>query len=270
MCRTAAPLGAAGTVAGALMLIVDLDLPPGALLAPPAPDATDLAQKAGALWFTAERPDCQVSDGRVRQLQARGRDLVALPVEGNDLNCRHVVSGGGEYLSLTARTACGFSTELGDIAPCLGLFVIFSAPDGPAQTLAAVVAHGSRDYLFLNHDDGALTLGRRNADTAASVPVPAAARRPVLALARVDQTGLALSVDDGPIVEVPDPEALQDGAHTGFIGCRRQRAGLLKSLGAGHIYDVGFMPDTDPFSAGLADFKAALTARAKGHGAHGV
>ncbi|MEL6798299.1 MAG: hypothetical protein AAFO80_00350 [Pseudomonadota bacterium] len=252
------------------MLELDLDLPPGVLLDPPAPDLGQLAARHGAIWFTATQPHCVVDGGRVVEIAAFGADITARPVDGNTLNCRHSVAGGSPSLAMTARMACGFSADLGAVGPCLGLFVIFSAPDSPARTLVAVSAEGSRDYLYLSHDDGTLFLGRRNGNAVASVPAPAAAQRPILALARIDSAGLAVSVDGGPPVSVPDAEAVLEGDVTTFIGCRRQREGLYKTLGAGHIYDAGFLPSIDPFSDDLAPLRQALIARVKGLGADGV
>ena len=252
------------------MLELDLDLPTGALLDPPAPDAVQLAARHGVIWFTAAQPHCVVDGGRVVEMTALGADITARPVDGNALNCRHATTDNFPFLAMTARTACGFSADLGAVGPCWGLFAIFSAPDVPARTLVAAAAAGSRDYLYLSHDEGTLWLGRRNGDAVASVPAPAAGQRPILALARSDSAGLALSVDGGTPVRAPDAAAALEGDVTGFIGCRRQREGLYKTLGAGHIYDVGFLPRLDPFSDDSAQLRQALLARIKGLSANGV
>ncbi|MEM9475461.1 MAG: hypothetical protein AAGA71_09215 [Pseudomonadota bacterium] len=250
------------------MLTVDMDLPPGALLAPGGGDAAHMAAELGIVWFTAQTPECRVSDGRVKAIEAVGGGVVAQPVDGNAGNCRHMAANGSAYLSMTDRVACGFSADIGSVSDVLSFAVIFAAPNGPARTLAAVSAEGSRDYIALTQDAHDLTLARRNGAEIAITCPPS--DRPALALARIDAEGLALAMADGPPVRVDDPAALPMGRVTGFIGCRRQRAGLYKTLGAGHFYDVAFMPGLNAFSPALDTLCSAMTTRVQEIGAHAV
>ena len=64
--------------------------------------------------------------------------------------------------------------------------------------------------------------------------------------------------------------ALPVGAVTGFIGCRRQRAGLYKTLGAGHFYDIAFMPGLDVFSPASDTLRTAMKTRVQEIGANAV
>ena len=250
------------------MLTVDMDLPPGALLAPGGGDAAHMAAEMGVVWFTAQAPECRVSDGRVQAIEAVGGGAVAHPVDGNAGNCRHMTGNGSAYLSMTDRVACGFFADIGSVSDVLSFAVIFAAPNGPARTLAAVSAEGSRDYIALTQDADHLTLARRNGAEVAITGPPS--DRPALVLARIDEKGLALAMADGPPVRVEDPAALPVGSVTGFIGCRRQRAGLYKTLGAGHFYDIAFMPGLDVFSPALDTLRTTMKTRTQEIGAHAV
>ncbi|MEL6642572.1 MAG: hypothetical protein AAFQ79_01445 [Pseudomonadota bacterium] len=251
-----------------MILTLDVDLPPGALLPAVGPDAAHMAAERGVVWFSANPPGCRVADGRVEGIEAVGGGSVAEPVEENTGNCRHVVANGQAYLSLTDRSACGFSAEIGSVSGVLSFAVIFAAPKGPARTLAAVSAAGARDYIALTQDARNLTLARRNgAEIGVRCPP---LDQPVLVLARVDADGLWLAQGDGPPVHAADPEALPTGPVAGFIGCRRQRAGLYKTLGAGHLYDIAFMPEIDVFSPALDTLRAAMVARTEDIGAYAV
>lgn len=250
------------------MLMLDADLPPGALLPTAGPDAAHMAAESGVVWFSANPPGCRVGDGRVEAIEAVGGGPVAEPVEQNTRNCRHVGANRSAYLSLTDRMACGFSAEIGSVSDVLSFAVIFAAPKGAARTLAAVSAAGSRDYIALTQDARDLTMARRNGAEIGFTCPPS--DQPVLILARVDADGLWLAQGDRPPVHAADPEALPTGAVTGFIGCRRHRAGLYKTLGSGHLYDIAFMPKMDVFSPSLDTLRAAMVARTENLGAHGV
>jgi hypothetical protein len=153
---------------------------------------------------------------------------------------------------------CGFT--LAGAVPKVGPFtaaVIFESPDDDARSLFALNTGASNNMIFLSEADGLLFAKDRAGSVEVSLPAPvrSAARRLVI----VSFTGRELHLWAGGVMATGAgrPEGLDAPADL-FIGCRSNRPGLQKTLGASRIYDVMFWPTRALLGAQDAADVAAL------------
>jgi hypothetical protein len=235
------------------MLVIDMDLPPGALLT--AEDAP-LPRDLGGLRYGPG----EGAASRLTALDPVPEGPRAVAVAGNADGCRVEEAGGARYLAFETGLPRGFATEAPVEMGAASLAVLFRAPEGEARTLAALCAPGSRDYLHLTVRDGAAEFAWRDAPGAAVEVGDVGA--PVLLMASAAGGVLSVGTDrTGPVRA--EAAAFAAGPWTLFIGCRRQREGLKGTLGAARIADVVLYPDTDIFGDAAAPLRAALLARLK-------
>jgi hypothetical protein len=233
------------------MLVIDMDLPKGALLEaedPPLPRAL-----GGLRYGPGES-----AGHRLRVLHAVPEGPRAVAVEGNAEGCRVEELRGARYLAFETGLPRGFATEEPVEMGTASLAVIFRAPEGEARTLAALCPPGSREYLHLTVRDGAAEFAWREA-AGATVEVGDTGA-PVLLMASAVGGVLSVGTDRAGPVRA-EAAALTAGPWTLFIGCRRQREGLKGTLGAARIADVVLYPDVDLFGDEAAGLRAALLAR---------
>jgi hypothetical protein len=233
------------------MLVIDMDLPKGALLAeaeePPLPRAL------GGLRYGPGGS----AEPRLRVLHPVPEGPRAVAVEGNAEGCRVEATGGARYLAFEAGLPRGFATEAPLEMGAASLAVVFRAPEGDARTLAALCAPGSRDYLHLTVRDGAAEFAWRDAP-GATVAV-GDMREPVLVMASAVGGVLSIGTDRAGPVRA-EAAGFAAGPWTLFIGCRRAREGLKGTLGAARVADVVLFPDVDLFGDEAAGLRAALLA----------
>lgn len=220
-------------------------------------DALAAAMAAsGAAWFAAD-PDHVLVDGD-DIIGWRGR------VGGAVLRPNAPNQGGAQFslnpMGFLLRTGvhCGFT--LAGAAPNLACFtaaVIFSAPEDDIRTLFALNTGASNDMIFLSQADGQIFAKDRSGAVEAALPAPA--RSPVWRMAIVSYTGRALHLwaDGAQALGQGVAQGMQ-GAGDLFVGCRSNRAGLAKTLGAGVIRDVMFWPDRALLAEGASPDSAAL------------
>ena len=233
------------------MLVLDAELPEGALLVRPSSSQQGL----GGLRYSVHQCD----EDRAMRLAPFPEGPVALPVEGNDAGCSVRTIGQARYLAFEANRACGYHTEKPIEMRSASIAVFFWSPDGDPRTLAALCPPEKRNYLHLTVRDGTATLGYRDEDHDLALSLGDVALRPTLLMVSAQPGTLSMGTGAGAPVSsssAPFPE----GPMVLYIGCRRFRAGLKSSLGAARISDVILYPDLDLFDPEAADIRDRLSA----------
>lgn len=249
------------------MLTLDRDLPPGALLPQPPLAVTEAAAAAGGICYAPGGAEL-AGDG-VARIVPSGAGEIAEPVEGNAGNLTLDGSGPTRRFQFRRRTACGFAAALPGAPASLSLAILFRAPEGPGGTLAAVTPVDGRDYTFLSHEDGAVSLSKRKAAAELRCPLPSALSA-TLVLAHAAGRNWALALNAGPIQRIGTAPEFAPGAYDLFIGCRRRRAGLHSALGAPQIFGVIALPDVNIFDDSASPLRDALHARRDEIARHGL
>ncbi len=232
-------MGSARKLAGALMIVLDVDLPEGALLSKP-----DISEdRLGGLRFSAKELD----RSHAHSLVPMPGGPTALPVEGNTDGCPVGTFGQVRFLAFESNRACGFQTEVPIQMRSTSIAVFFWSPDGDPQTLAALCPPEDRNYLHLTVRGGIASFGYRDADSDVSIDIPDLVRAPTLLMASAKADALTIGTHVGAPVSRSAP-AFPEGPLNLYIGCRRFRSGLKNSLGCARIADVVFYPDLDLFA----------------------
>ena len=226
------------------MIEVGVSLPKAALVSGQNGTLTGRLSRMGAHWFSFESALVDRVDGDIRSVTARTGDLALKPVDGWDGSGRIETCHGADMLAGTARMNAGLRTEGTLEGETLGLAVIFSAPHGPAGTLWCVDTVAGESAIHLTHEDDGLALRDRRGSASATSPLPGAPGDLHLVFAQLGPDRVTLMAG-GAQVSAAMPASFAPGAAHVFIGCRRDRAGLTKSLGGFRIADVLAFPDLD-------------------------
>lgn len=234
----------AGASAGAGVLTIGCDLPPGVLLgAETAAFAAALAP-AGAHWLSARPAQGLIEGDEVTgwALVAGGRS--AIPAHSNAGRNAIGTWRGHSVIALQTGRNGGFVVpDIVDEAGRFSLAVIYAAPDGDARTLGSLTLgpEGSENLFFLSHSEGTLVAKDRAGGVTAEIPVAGPQEDFRLAITSWDGARLLLSTG-GAMAEARGTMAGAEGPVSLFVGCRGHRRGLQKTLGAARIAEVIFWP----------------------------
>ena len=194
---------------------------------------------SGGIWFAANADEVLVDGEAITGWRAR--------VGGLDLRPSAPNSGGSAFdtqnpsFVLQTGVHCGFT--LAGAVQKVGRFtaaVIFAAPDDDIRSLFALNTGAANDMIFLSEAEGQIFAKDRAGGVGVYLPSPQR-RNTRWRMAILSYTGRELhlwadgakSVGTGVAVGMDGPADL-------FVGCRSNRAGLSKTLGAGSIRDVLF------------------------------
>ncbi len=194
---------------------------------------------SGGIWFAANADEVLVEGDAITGWRAR--------VGGVDLRPSAPNSGGFTFdtqnpsFVLQMGVHCGFT--LAGAVQNVGRFtaaVIFAAPDDDIRSLFALNTGAANDMIFLSEAEGQIFAKDRAGGVGVYLPSPQR-RSNRWRMAILSYTGRELhlwadgakSVGTGVAVGMDGPADL-------FVGCRSNRAGLSKTLGAGRIRDVLF------------------------------
>ena len=222
------------------MLEIAARLPPGALI---GGDDQALAQallRTGGARFVAREADILWANGSItgwRESHMAIEAAVAGPNTGNS----RFVAGPPSAMVCAEGLNCGFALQ--GFAPEVEAFTVavIYRSEGEAKTLASVFTGQSHNMIFLTEGDGVILAKDKMNSVELSLPVPAG-KGAKLVLLGFDGRGLWLLAGDA---EVSVRGAVPDLAHQAdfFIGCRSNRGGLAKTLGASRLHEVLFWPD---------------------------
>lgn len=239
--RRAPILGRIGKIAlGGYVLTIAQDLPMACLLDGDGKALEGAVAASGGMWFRAHPDHVLISGDTITGWRARVGGVDLRPSAPNEGASRFDL----EPMSFVLRTGvhCGFT--LPNATQRTARFtaaVIFAAPADDIRTLFALNTGASNDMIFLSEADGQIFAKDRAGGVAAYLPSPR--RSAAWRMAIVSYTGRSLHLWADGVQAVGQGVALgMDAAADMFVGCRSNRAGLAKTLGAGRIRDVLFWP----------------------------
>jgi hypothetical protein len=201
----------------------------------------------GGMWYTAHPDDVLVNGDEISGWRPRAGQGELRPSQPNQGNGQYSLDPPGFVLRTGVH--CGYTLPAAlATGECFTAAVIYDAPQEDIRTLFAVHTGAEGDMIFLSHSDGQILAKNRAGNLSAQVPLPVpqpggARRLANWRLAIVAYTGRSLHLWAG------GAQAQAVGAAAGmhapadfFVGCRSNRAGLAKTLGAGLIRDVLLWP----------------------------
>lgn len=242
---------------------IDRDLPEAILADAPAAAVAALVRASGGVWLRGRPEDFPRAPDGAPEGWSAGDDRRAIPTD--PAQGQVIVAEAEGQAGLVCRTGLHGGMVLTDLAPgrAITLAVVWHPHrTEPARTLLCLnpsAAGGA--YLFLSHGEDGFTLK----DTAeqAVLTVPDARRDGAPArmlVVSAGPSGLALWQDGGAVVRAPaEMDPLPARADL-FIGCRSQRRGLAKTLGASLIREVIVLPGQQALSDETGPALAALAA----------
>ena len=228
-------------IKGPLVLILSQDLPQTCLIGSEGGVLAGVVAASGGVWFCASPDDVLIEGDNIAGWRAR--------VGGVDLRPSAPNQGGAQFQMQPAafvfRTAqhCGFT--LAGATPSAARFtaaVIFATPQDEARSLLALNTGAGNEMIFLSEAEGQVFAKDRAGGVAAALPSPR--RHGAWRMAIVSFTGRALHLwADGAQTMGEGLASGLDAPADLFVGCRSNRAGLAKTLGASLVRDVFFWPN---------------------------
>lgn len=221
------------------MLTIAQSVPQTCLLGGEGQSLAAAVLASGGLWFAANTDEVLVDGDAIVGWRAR--------VGGVDLRPSVPNAGDSDFdtdnpsFVLHSGVHCGFT--LAGAVQKVGRFtaaVIFAAPDDDIRTLLSLNTGVSNDMIFLSEADGQVFAKDRAGGVGVYLPSPQR-RDSRLRMAILSYTGrdLHLWVDGAQAIGTGVAVGMDRPADF-FVGCRSNRAGLSKTLGAGRIRDVLF------------------------------
>ncbi len=240
------------------MLHLSQTLPAGALIGGEDRALTKALAVTGGARFTARPADVIRSGDKITGWREATGAVEATTATPNTGNSRFDEVSPAAFRFDTGVN-CGFS--LAEFAPEVERFtaaVIYTS-GGEARTLCSVSTGQANNLIFLSESEG--RLGAKDRQGAVEVAMDLTPGRRKARLVILCYTGRALVLKSGGN-SVQAEGAVPGMAHPGdfFIGCRSNRPGLTKTLGAMHLHDVVFWPDRALIGSSDPDDVAALAA----------
>jgi hypothetical protein len=242
---------------GEPMLEIAAKLPPAALIDGDDRLLGEAVLRSGGARFVARDAMMVWSNGSIIGWREAHLAVEAVAAGPNSGNSRFEAGPPGAVICQDGLN-CGFT--LPGFAPEVEAFTVavIYRSDGEAKTLASVFTGQANNMIFLSESEGVLMAKDRQSTLEVTLPV--------LHLCGVK---LAILGFDGQSLRLRfgDQRAEVKGRISGlahaadfFIGCRSNRVGLAKTLGASQLHEVLFWPDRCLLGSDYADDLAALTA----------
>ena len=239
------------------MLELAAKLPPGALIDGDDRLLGEAVLRTGGARFIAREAAMVWSNGGVAGWRESHLAVEAVPATPNTGNSRFEAGPPGALVFQEGQncgfTLPGFAAEV----EAFTVAVIYRS-DGEAKTLASVFAGQANNMIFLTEGDGVLLAKDRQNTLEVSLPVPKG-RGVKLALLGFDGRILRLGLGAARAEAGGNIPGLAHRADF-FIGCRSNRGGLAKTLGASLLHEMLFWPDRCLPGSDEADDRAALAA----------
>jgi hypothetical protein len=250
-----------GGMRGPAMLEIARRLPPGALIGGDADLVVRAVRQSGGARFVARQEDLIRTGDTITGWHEADRAVEAVATGPNTGNSRFDAGPPGAVICQKGLN-CGFVVP--GFAPEVDQFTmaLIYGSDGEAKTLAAVSTGPTRNVIFLSESEGRLLAKDKHNTVEVSLRLSSGRTRLVIAsfdgrrlhLRLGGQTGMA----EG---RVPDMGHRADF----LIGCRTNRPGLTRMLGASRLHEVFFWPDRALLGTDAAEDRAVVMALERYH-----
>lgn len=244
------------------MLEIAVRLPPGALVGGEERLVADTVVLSGGARFVAREADLLRKEDRIiawRETQGTGEAVAAGPNTGNS----RFEAGPPGALLCEKGVNCGFvvpgfATEVDQFTIAL---IYRSA--GDAKTLAGVSTGAANNVIFLSEGDGRILAKDKHNTVELSLPLPHATQAK-LVIASFNGRRLQMRLGEQTVSAEGQFPGMRHPADF-LIGCRSNRPGLTRMLGASKLHEVYFWPDRALLEEEAAEDTAALRALERYH-----
>jgi len=239
------------------MLEIAAKLPSGALIGSEDHALSQAIQQSGGARFIARDADLIQSGGQITGWREAMGAVIAGAAEPNTGNSRFGAGPPGALLR-QAGVNCGF--VLSAFAPKVDCFtaVVIMTSQGEARTLVSVSTGRSNNQIFVSESEGRLLAKDRAGTAEVTLPSPSVAKAQMVVFG-FDGRALWLSCA-GRTISVKGSLPGLDHPADFFIGCRSNRAGIAKTLGASLMHEVMFWPDRALLGSDKPEDMATLAA----------
>ena len=232
------------------MTVLELShpLPPGALLGPEVQALHNALSHEGAAWLRArsEYVEQQEDDNTswVTDWRSATTGHVARPTQPNRQNGRFDARARVPAMYFRSQMHCGYAVEnIANTAERFSLAVIYKSADKEGRSLASVSVGDNTNILFAAEYSGQIIIKDRAGTFDLECPAPDTRTHHALVVISYEAGKLRCAVNGGEVLEASGNAPGMEQAAKLFIGCRNNRAGLMKTLGDARITDVLYWPD---------------------------
>ena len=222
------------------MLEIAAKLPPGVLVGTEDRLLSQALARSGGARFLARETDLVRTDGKITAWREARGAVEAVAATPNSGNSRFDPAPPGA-LVCEDGTNCGFAVP--GFTPEVKAFTVavIYRSGGEARTLASVFTGQSHNMIFLSESEGRFLAKDRQTTIEVSLPRPSGDLH--LVILSFDGTTLRLQAG-GQQAEAKGRVPAMNHPGDFFIGCRSNRPGLAKTLGASRLHEVLFWPET--------------------------
>ena len=223
------------------MLTLSQNMPPVVLMGCELVALQAQIAELGGIWFHGDPEHVLIDGDLVTGWLAQDGQRVAVPTEPNAGASHYDLDHSG--FAFQTGVHCGFT--LPNALPKIDRFtaaIIYSVADDEARSLFSLNTGAANAMIFLSEAEGKLFAKDRAGAVEVSLPAPPRNSQKQMVILSFDQRRLFLWAGGEMATAAGRPEGL-DAAADLFIGCRSNRSGLSKTLGASVIHDVMFWPD---------------------------
>lgn len=238
------------------MLTLLQNVPPAVLIGSEVAALHMQIAQTGGIWFHADPEHVLIDGDLVTGWRAQDGQTVAVPTAPNAGASHYVLDHAG--FAFQSGVHCGFTlpnavTKI----DCFTAAIVYSVASEEARSLFALNTGAANAMIFLSEAEGKLFAKDRGGAIELSLPAPTRNSKKQMVILTYAQRNLFLWAGGELASTKGRPEGF-DAAADLFIGCRSNRAGLVKTLGASLIHDVMFWPDRALLGSAADDDAAAL------------
>lgn len=223
------------------MLTLSQNVPPAVLIGSEVVALQVQIAETGGVWFHGDPENVLINGDLVTGWQAQGGQAVAVPTAPNAGASHYDLDLAG--FAFQSGVHCGFT--LPNAVAKIDRFtaaIVYSVADDEARSLFALNTGAANAMIFLSEGEGQVFAKDRAGAIEVGLPAPPRNSQKQMVILSFDQRRLFLWAGGEMVSAAGRPEGL-DAAADLFIGCRSNRAGLSKTLGASVIHDVMFWGD---------------------------
>ena len=241
-----------------IVLTLSQNVPPVVLIGSEVAVLQDQIAAQGGVWFHGDTDHVLKDGDLVAGWRAQDARSIAVPTAPNagashyDLDRAGFVFQSGLHCGFTLPNAVAKIDRFTAV-------IVYSVFQDEARSLFSLNTGASNAMIFLSEADGKLFAKDRAGSIEISLPAPPRYSQNQMVILSFDRRRLFLWAGGEMVSAAGRPEGL-DAAADLFIGCRSNRAGLVKTLGASVIHDLMFWPDRVLLSSTDARDMATLAA----------
>ena len=240
------------------MLTLSQNVPPVVLVGSEGAALQSQIADAGGVWFHGDPENVLIDEDVVTGWRAQDGQVVAVPTTHNQRASHYDLDHAGFAFQKGVNSGFTLANAVAKIDRFTAVLV-YSVADDEARSLFSLNTGAANAMIFLSEADGKLFAKDRASSIEVSLPAPPRNSQKQMVILSFNHRHLYLWSRGEIVSATGRPEGLDAPADL-FIGCRSNRAGLVKTLGSSVIHDVMFWPGRSLLGSADARDIAALDA----------